>query len=149
MKNKKLILTMVFFVILGISAFAGGSTDESNTKTEDLPQIVIRNNTGYEIVHYKLRYKLIHEWQFSGDVVLKDGHAAIINLPYPLEGQSKDPNYIQPPTDYYDIQLIDIDGDVYTKYLVRISTNAQVIDFTINDIGYDDNFRPPALPGYY
>jgi hypothetical protein len=177
--TKSIILIAIFSSFLSVFAFSWGESEESrnvqqpqrirmqggqpeqweldeanseasrNIATEDLPQIIIRNNTGYEIVHYKLRYRLFDEWQFSGDVVLRNGNAMIINLPYPLEVQSKDPNMQNPPADYYDIQLIDIDGNTYFKFLVLISTNAQVIDFTFSDIGAEDAYiRPPALPGY-
>ena len=147
---KSIILLAFFCSLLNVFAFAGGNSEgEKNKTTENLPQIVIRNNTGYDIIHYKLRHSMSDEWQIQKDVILRNDNALIVNLPYQLSTQSKNPNLQQPPIDYYDIQLIDVDGDEYTKIFVLISTNAQVIEFTFDDIWLEDNnTMPSALPGY-
>lgn len=151
MSNKKIWLVMAILgTILNVLAFAGGNSERNgNNEGENLPKIVIINNTGYEVAHYKLRHSGNLEWQFRTNVVLRNGDSVIVNLPYPLSVQSKDHNQFQPPTDYYDIQLIDTDGDAYSKFLVLIYTDEQAIEFTFNDIGSDENYRrPDALPGY-
>ena len=113
---KKLLLTSVFlfWAVLVLSA-------------QSLPSIRIVNNTGYTVYVIVVSSSDDDEWgnNILGNEVLENGEACTYQLPQPLNEVS-----------VYDIAMEDEDGDVYFKWEVTLTNNAQIV-FTVDDLEDD------------
>ena len=101
--------------------------DPENYVTFDGPPITIVNNTGYEVWFVLISPSSHDHWgrdRLASDQVLRNGQSVTVNLPYPINEENE-----------YDIQLIDLDEDSYTKWNVRVSPNARIV-FTFDDFDY-------------
>jgi S1-C subfamily serine protease len=90
--------------------------------------IRIANKTGYLVHHVRLSPAADDKWgpdMLGADEMLQNGRLVTIALPHPLN-----------VTNRYDIQLIDSDGDTYTKWNVLVTQNG-VVEFVIGDIDGD------------
>ncbi|MCL2064916.1 MAG: serine protease [Candidatus Cloacimonetes bacterium] len=92
------------------------------TQTGSTDYITIDNNTGYTIFFVYVSPSSSDSWgtDLLRDDVLLNGYSVRVSLPQNHNNQ-------------YDIKLIDIDNDSYTKMNVRLTRN-QRIEFTIMDI---------------
>ena len=110
---KKLLLTGIFLIL---GAFV--------LSAQSLPSIRIVNNTGYTVYVVVISPSENDEWgsDILGDEVLENGAAVTYQLPQPLS-----------EVNVYDIAMEDEDGDVYFKWEVTLTNNAQVV-FTIEDL---------------
>ena len=97
------------------------STASNNS---NLPTIRIINRTGYTVYYVYVSPNNSDYWEEDvlGSDVLRNGQSVTVRLPYPLSIRNR-----------YDIRIIDLDGDTYTKWNVQITTNSS-IEFTIRDI---------------
>jgi hypothetical protein len=100
------------------------------------PRITIVNNTGYHVYYLYIGICGGNDDDWSDDLLgrstLPNGHSFVVELGYPLNVVNQ-----------YDIILVDLDGDYYSK-CVRVSANA-IITFTFNDI--EDGNRSSASGG--
>ena len=110
---KKTRLLIVLFTILGLSVFG-----------QEKPRITIVNNTGYTVYYVYISQTATDDWEedVMDEDVLMSGDSVNVRLQYPLN-----------VTNRYDIQLVDEDGDSYTKWDVLITPNARIV-FTIADL---------------
>ena len=97
--------------------------NESRPSDRDGAQIRdvrIVNRTGFSVYYVYLSPSTDNGWGVDrlGADILTNGQT--LYMP-PLSGQ------------LYDIRLVDVDGDTYTKYAVRLSSN-QAVEFTFADI---------------
>ena len=104
--------------------------DDNNISFEYTgPPITIVNNTGYDIWYIYISDSQSDSWgldRLGRDETLATGESISLNLPYPIETVKR-----------YDIKLMDLDGDTYTKMNVLVVANRS-IEFTLNDIDIDD-----------
>ena len=110
---KKLLLASVFlfWAVLVLSA-------------QSLPSIRIVNNTGNTVYVVVVSPSEEDEWggDVLGDEVLENGEAFTYQLPRPLS-----------EVNVYDLAMEDEDGDVYFKWEVMVTNNAQIV-FTVDDM---------------
>lgn len=94
---------------------------------DDLPSIKIINNTGYKIYHILISPYDDDKFgdDILGDMILLNGETFTHQLKFP---------FIK--TYYYDVRLIDLDNDSYTKYSINVKDNTNII-FTSNDFDKD------------
>ncbi|MCL2069890.1 MAG: hypothetical protein FWH19_02760 [Treponema sp.] len=91
------------------------------------PPIVIVNHTGYEVWYVYISPSESELWgedRLADDQILANGEAVTLNLPQPLN-----------VTNYYDIMIVDQDGDSYTKWDVLVAANSGIV-FTFEDIDW-------------
>ena len=126
-----------FFITVGDSlsvqrlesnrAFFLNRQDRSSNQTttpDSRPFITVINNTGYTIWHVYIKTSSSTNWGddiLRSDQVLNNGQSVGIRL-----GQSLN------VTNRYDICIIDLDGDTYTKWNVLLTNNARIA-FTFDD----------------
>ena len=110
MKKQLLLSFLLTFVML--AAF-----------TQDNPTVQIVNNTGYTVYYAYISQTATDDWEEDvlGDKTLSDGEYVDVTLLYPLDVVNR-----------YDVKLVDEDGDSYTKWDVRVTSNG-VIEFTFDD----------------
>ena len=100
------------------------------------PSITIVNNTGYDVYYAFIVQTAAESWGDDYlDSTLKNGESFTITLPFPINIINR-----------YDIQLIDLDGDFYTKWDVLVTPDAKVV-FTFDDYSYTEApqyFGPPV-----
>ena len=94
---------------------------------QELPNVTIVNNTGYTIYELYISQTTNDNWEKDvlGEDILSNGQSFNVKLSSPLSVANR-----------YDIQLIDEDGDSYTKWNVLITPNARIV-FTLSDIDED------------
>jgi len=100
-----------------------GSPNQGNA-TDNRPTITIVNRTGYTIWYVYVSSSTSNNWGddiLYSDQVLTNGQSINVILGQPLN-----------VTNRYDIRIIDLDGDSYTKWNVLVSNNA-TITFTFDD----------------
>ena len=93
------------------------------------PSITIVNETGYSIWYVYISRSIDTTWGddwLNSDETLPTGSSRTFRLKYPLSDVSQ-----------YDIRVVDLDDDSYTKMNVTITNNARII-FRIGDIDPDD-----------
>lgn len=92
---------------------------------QNSPSIKIVNNTGYSIYYIYVSPEENDEWgeELLGEDILENGQSFTVRLPQPLT-----------QTKVYDIGVEDEDGDVYFKWKVTLTNNAQIV-FTVDDLG--------------
>jgi len=88
------------------------------------PYITITNNTGYTVISIFLNPSPQEEDRMAEGQALPSGNSLALRLPFPLSEVSR-----------YDIILVDIDGDSYTKRNVSVSANGTVV-FVFDDIDW-------------
>jgi len=100
----------------------GGNT----SPTQTLPSITIVNNTGYTIYYLYVSPTTSSSWgnDMLGTQVLRSGNQISVTLPYQISTVSR-----------YDIKVVDLDGDSYTKMNVSVSANSRIV-FTMADFDY-------------
>lgn len=112
----KRILLFLFLSVIMVSAFSqNGST------------ISIVNSTGYTLEYIYVSQTASDNWleDVLGDKVLPDDESVTIKLPYSLD-----------VTNRYDIRLVDVDGDTYTRWDVLVKADSR-IEFTLADLDED------------
>jgi hypothetical protein len=88
------------------------------------PSITIVNNTGYTVWYVYISQTASPEWGsdwLAANEILNHGHAVTFNLQYPINVVNR-----------YDIRLVDLDGDSYTKMNVLVTAGARIV-FTFDD----------------
>jgi len=108
---------------------AGGAAISIPAEIEENPFITIVNDTGYEVWYLYISSSDQDTWGedwLDSDQVLSDGQSITIQMLYPLSVCNS-----------YDIMLVDLDGDAYTKYSVTISANGRIV-FIFDDFDWDD-----------
>jgi hypothetical protein len=112
-KIKKISFLIMFFTLLCLSVFG-----------QERPRITIVNNTGYTVYYVYISQTATDDWEedVMDDDVLINGDSVNVRLQYSLN-----------VTNRYDIQLVDEDGDSYTKWDVLVTPNARIV-FTIADL---------------
>ena len=85
--------------------------------------ITITNNTGYTVYYAYVSPSDNDNWgrDVLGTDILANGSSVTVQLPYPLSEINR-----------YDIKLIDLDGDSYTKWNLTLAQNG-TIRFTFDD----------------
>ena len=112
-----------------IDSYLSGMVTGSNqsSTTDNRPLITIINRTGFTIWYVYVSPTTSTSWGsdiLRPDQVLTNGQSINIRLGQPLN-----------QTNRYDIRIIDLDGDSYTKRNVLISNNA-TITFTFDDFDF-------------
>jgi len=117
----KKILFYVFILIVVLTVSGCGTTPSSSSRN---PIITIVNNTGYDCLFLYVSPVTDEDW---GDDVL--GYDFLLN------GDSYRVRLTQPLSivDSYDIMLVDVDDDTYTKWGVKLSNGSNIV-FTQRDI---------------
>ena len=115
---KRIIAVGIFLILAAFSAAA-----------QNLPSIVIVNNTGYEVWYIYVSPSEDDSW--GSDVLgpeqtIPNGRTFTYRLPQPLSRVKS-----------YDIMLEDRDGDTYSKYRISVANNSRIV-FTFDDIDDDD-----------
>jgi len=113
-----------------IDSHLNGMTNNSTqpNTTDNRPLITIINNTGYTVWYVYVTPSTADHWGddlLRPDQVLRNGESVSIRLGQQLSVVNR-----------YDIQLIDLDGDSYTKWDIIITPNAR-ITFIFDDIDWD------------
>jgi hypothetical protein len=88
------------------------------------PSITIVNNTGYTVFYVYISSTASTNWgsdRLASNQVLRHGQSVSLELPHPINVVNR-----------YDIRLIDLDGDSYTKWNVLVSANSRIV-FTFDD----------------
>jgi len=109
------------FLLISLLGVSGFCFSQQN------PSITIVNNTGYTIWYVYISETTIDSWgqdRLADDEVLDNDASVSLQLPYPINVVNR-----------YDIKLIDLDGDSYTKMDVLVSANSRIV-FTFDD--YDE-----------
>ena len=112
----KKILSCLFFFILVLHFLPA----------QQLPEITIVNSTGYTIYYAFVVQTASDDWgdEILGSEIVRSGESFTVRLPFPINVVNR-----------YDIQLIDLDGDTYTKWDVLVTPNARIV-FTFDDYDY-------------
>jgi len=108
---------MAFILLMGIFFTVTASAQE-------LPVVTVVNNTGYTVFHVYISRVAANNWEEDvlGNDILRNNSSVNVRLTQPLD-----------VTNRYDIKVVDLDGDSYTKQNVLITPNARII-FTLSDI---------------
>jgi uncharacterized protein YcfL len=116
----KKILAVIFAALIGLAVSGCASVPQQST---ELPVITIVNRTGYLCHYLYLSPTSVDNWENDelGDSTLENGQSFRVTLEYPLSRENR-----------YDILMVDLDGDTYTKWDVLLTENA-VIVFTFDD----------------
>ena len=121
MKAKIFIFSIMALAVL----FTAASCLTTGQSSRDVDvRVTIVNNTGYQIWYLHMSPSNDSYW---GDCWL--GPTEVIN-----NGESK--SILLPPlntAEVYDVVLVDIDGDTYTKWNVRVAPNMTIV-FVFSDI---------------
>jgi hypothetical protein len=113
---KKIVLGLIFVLLVSTIVFA-----------QQGPQITIVNNTGYTVWYVYVSFTASDSWGnclLRRDQVLRHGESITIRLSQPINVVNR-----------YDIRLVDLDGDTYTKWNHLVTANGRVV-FTFNDIDW-------------
>jgi hypothetical protein len=88
-----------------------------------IPVVAIVNNTGFECYSLYVKPAADHDWgnDLLGADVLPNGQSFRIKLAIPLS-----------IADTYDIRMVDIDDDTYSKYRVQLANGSNIV-FTKRD----------------
>lgn len=117
--------------VLGTTSGAGKTPSTAKQNT-DSPTFSIINNTGFTIKNIFICQTNTENW---GDNILNNplynGQSAIVMLNQPLA-----------EVDRYNIRMVDIDGDQYSKYNVRIGEYS-TIKMGISDFEFEKSTTPP------
>jgi len=116
----------LIFAALIVLAVSGCASSPLSSQVE-LPVITIVNRTGYLCHYLYLSPTSVDNWENDelGDSTLENGQSFRVTLEYPLSRENR-----------YDILMVDLDGDTYTKWDVLLTENA-VIVFTFDDFDTD------------
>ncbi|MHB9296564.1 hypothetical protein PilKf_02337 [Pillotina sp. SPG140] len=107
-----------------------------NLYAQNRPSITIVNNTGYTVYYLYISQSTATEWEedILGDAVISNGDSINVRLAEPLTTANR-----------YDIKLVDIDGDSYTKWNVLIHEKSRII-FSLDDIDTEDFELTARMP---
>jgi hypothetical protein len=111
-------------IVFTFDDFVGQNTEIRPASSGTGPMITIVNNTGYTVYFVYLSPTSDTEWgpdRLARDQILYNGQSVALRLPVPIS-----------ITNRYDIRLVDLDGDSYTKYNVLVSANSRIV-FTFDD----------------
>ena len=113
-------MALIFAVIIGLAVSGCASAPQQSA---ELPVITIVNNTGYECYYLYISPTSVDNWENDvlGEATLESGQSVQVRLDHPLSRESR-----------YDILMVDLDGDTYTKWDVLLTENAEVV-FTFDD----------------
>jgi len=119
MKNILLIFVITFFTLSACSSLPPVKPQSESR----VPIVAIVNNTGFEC--YELYVKMAADQDWGNDLlgaeILPNGQTFRIKLKISLS-----------IADTYDIKMVDIDNDIYTKYRLRLENGANIV-FTKRD----------------
>jgi len=119
---KKLFLINIILTMLALTACASLPPVKPQSELR-VPIVAIVNNTGFDC--YELYVKSASDQSWGNDLlgteILPSGETFRVRLTIPLS-----------ISDIYDIKMVDIDDDIYTKYRLRLANGANVV-FTKRD----------------
>jgi len=91
---------------------------------QELPKITIVNDTGYDVYCIFVSPNDDNYWGddlLGEEEILNNGDSVQVTLQFPLNEK-----------DVYDMMLIDLDDDTYSKFGVQLTENARIV-FTSGD----------------
>jgi len=121
---KKIFLINIILTMLALTACSSLPPVKPQSELR-IPIVAIVNNTGFDC--YELYAKPASDQNWGNDLlgteILPNGETFRIKLKIPLG-----------IADIYDIKMVDIDDDIYTKYRLQLANGSNIV-FTKRDAG--------------
>jgi len=123
MDKKLFFLYTLTVIILTILTACYSLPPVSPQSEQRVPIVAIVNNTGFDCYEIYVKPASDQSWgsDLLGSEILPNGETFRIRLTIPLG-----------IADIYDIKIVDIDDDIYTKYRLQFANGANVV-FTKRD----------------
>ncbi|MDR2478667.1 MAG: hypothetical protein LBD48_05065 [Treponema sp.] len=112
--------------VISAATESGRVTPVPSPSNQERPSFSLYNNTSFTVKSVYICPSGSDDWGVNIlSTLLYDGLSIVVTLDVPLSGAG-----------VYNIRMVDVDGDYYTKYEVKIGESS-VVKMTISDFEFD------------